>query len=106
MPIMPWGDAIAPTPLAFTNSLAHSPTRLQARALGISRGVLVLDVPRGSAVSGAGAVRSCPLLLAGTHSAPSHSHQASKSGLLGSSRSDTGQVLLGDVITGVNGERV
>jgi len=52
----------------------------QARALGISRGVLVLDVPRGSA--------------------------ASKSGLLGSSRSDTGQVLLGDVITGVNGERV
>ena len=40
----------------------------------------MLDVPRGSA--------------------------ASKAGLLGSSRSDSGQVLLGDVITGVNGDRV
>ena len=52
----------------------------QARALGVKYGVLVLDVPKGT--------------------------EASKAGLLGSTRLANGQVLLGDVIIGINGETV
>eukprot|EP00316_Scyphosphaera_apsteinii_P016215 CAMPEP_0119344722 /NCGR_PEP_ID=MMETSP1333-20130426/107116_1 /TAXON_ID=418940 /ORGANISM="Scyphosphaera apsteinii, Strain RCC1455" /LENGTH=385 /DNA_ID=CAMNT_0007357167 /DNA_START=190 /DNA_END=1347 /DNA_ORIENTATION=+ len=52
----------------------------QARALGVTRGVLVLDVPKNSA--------------------------ASKAGLQGSYRRADGEVVLGDVITGINGEQV
>ena len=52
----------------------------QARSLGVGRGVLVLDVPKGSA--------------------------ASKAGLQGSYRRDDGGVVLGDVITGINGDSV
>ena len=49
----------------------------QARALGITRGILVLDVPGGSAADAAG--------------------------LKGSYRAADGGVVLGDVITAVNG---
>lgn len=52
----------------------------QARALGVTRGVLVLDVPPNS--------------------------EASRAGLLGSSRRADGQVVLGDVIVGINGDKV
>jgi S1-C subfamily serine protease len=52
----------------------------QARALGVQRGVLVLDVPKGSS--------------------------AAQAGLRGSYRSTDGSVVLGDVITGINGDAV
>jgi len=52
----------------------------QARALGVERGVLVLDVPPGSS--------------------------AAQSGLRGSYRAGSGEVVLGDVITAVNAEPV
>jgi len=52
----------------------------QARALGVDYGVLVLDVPSGSL--------------------------AAKAGLKGSYRSSSGEVVLGDVITGVNRDAV
>jgi len=52
----------------------------QARALGVTRGVLVLDVPTASS--------------------------AAKAGLRGSYRGSSGEVVLGDVITGVNGDKV
>lgn len=52
----------------------------QARALGVGRGVLVLDVPKGSS--------------------------AAKAGLMGSYRADDGGVVLGDVIIGVNDDKV
>lgn len=52
----------------------------QARSLGVTRGVLVLDVPAGSS--------------------------AAKAGLRGSYRSASGEPVLGDVIVGVNGDTV
>ena len=52
----------------------------QARALGVNRGVLVLDVPSGSA--------------------------AAQAGLRGSYRADDGSVVLGDVITAINDDQV
>ena len=52
----------------------------QARAMGVGKGVLVLDVPKGSA--------------------------AAKAGLQGSYRTDGGDVVLGDVIVGINGDLV
>ena len=50
----------------------------QARAMGVTRGVLVLDVPPGTA--------------------------AEKAGLQGSYRGERGETVLGDVITAINGE--
>jgi len=52
----------------------------QAKALGVNRGVLVLDVPTNS--------------------------EASKAGLLGTYRRADGNVILGDVIVGINGDTV
>ena len=52
----------------------------QARAMGVGRGVLVLDVPTGSS--------------------------AAKAGMKGSYRLPNGEVALGDVITAVNAEEV
>ena len=52
----------------------------QARSLGVQRGVLVLDVPKGST--------------------------AALAGLRGSFRSADGSVVLGDVITGVDGDQI
>ena len=52
----------------------------QARALGVNRGVLVLDVPSGSS--------------------------AAQAGLRGSYRADDGSVVLGDVITAINSDKV